>query len=290
MGFFKTLFTGKEETEEEKQEQKKENDFDVFKYDGVKAMQIGKVDYAIACFDRALQIKDDVETHRFYANALLQKNDIEHAISQLEAVRTAEPENTETILALAELYYQTEAYDKLNEACQKAMEINPSLAAPHFILAKMQNVQKDHINAIAQLTQAIALKEDFADAYLLRAQVLFSMQQYSEAEKDIDIVISQNDSNDETLEMKAECCQALGKNEEAKTYYNKVIELNPYFTKAYLQLGQLLKEEGNTEEAAKIVEEGLKLQPDALKDVNGNYTNMETKMQETYDSINPFKH
>ena len=290
MGFFKTLFTGKEETDEERQEQKKENDFDVFKYDGVKAMRIGKTDYAIACFERALAIKDDAETHRFCANALLQKNDIDAAVAELEAVRNLEPGNMETLLALAELYFQTEAYDRLGETCRRAMEIDPSLAQPHLLLAKMHDAQKDCINAIAQLTQAIALKDDFAEAYLLRAKVLFSMLQYNEAEKDIDVVIAQDDSNDEVLEMKAECCDALGKKEEAKTYYNKVIQLNPYLTKAYMQLGRLLKEEGNTGEAAKIVEEGLALQPDALKDINGNYTNVEAKMQETYDSINPFKH
>lgn len=290
MGFFKTLFTGKEETDEERQEQRKENDFDVFKYDGVKAMQIGKIDYAIACFERALELKDDAETHRFYANALLQKNDLDAAIGQLEAVKDMEPDNMETLLALSELYFQTEAYDKLEETCQRTMELDPSLAMPHLLLAKMYDAQKDYINAIAQLTQAIALKEDFAEAYLLRAKVLFSMLQYNEAEKDIDVVLGQDDSSDEILEMKAECCDALGKKEEAKTYYNKVIQLNPYFTKAYMQLGRLLKDEGKTEEAAKIVEEGLALKPEALKDINGNYTNMETKMQETYDSINPFKH
>ena len=77
MGFFKTLFTGKEETEEEKQEQMAKNQFDVFKYDGIQAQRIGKMDYALECYKRALAIQDDTETRVIYASALMSMDNLE---------------------------------------------------------------------------------------------------------------------------------------------------------------------------------------------------------------------
>lgn len=287
MGFFKTLFTGKEDTEEKKNEQKAQNSFDIFKYDGIQALHIGKTDYAIACFEHALEIQEDTEIHRQYANALLQKNDISGATEELEVILQTKPENKEIILTLAELYYQEEQYEKIIEACNTVINLDASLAAPHYIMAKMYRAKEDYINAIAQATQAITKNTKYNEAYLLRAQVLFAMQQYKEAEVDIDVILSQNPDNDEFLEIKAECCEAQEKIEEAKEHYNKVIELNPFLTKAYIQLGGILTKEGKKEEAAMIVEEGMKLAPDELKGITGEYTNIEEKMHNTYNSINP---
>ena len=47
MGFWNALFGGKElSPEEEKKEQEAKN-FDLLKYDGVKAMKMGQTDYAV---------------------------------------------------------------------------------------------------------------------------------------------------------------------------------------------------------------------------------------------------
>lgn len=290
MGFFKTLFTGKEESEEEKQEQQMKNQFDVFKYDGIQAQRYGKMDYALECFRRALEIQDDMETRVIYANALVGQNDLEGAIEQLEKVREVAPDDKEVLFNLAELYFQTEQYEQMEGVCNATLQLDENEAATHYLLAKMYKAKGDMINAVAQCTMAITKRADepFAEAYYLRAQLLFEMQQYTEAEADIDIVLQLDEENDEYLMMKGECCEALQKPEEAKECYTKVKTINPYVTKAYLRLGAILMAEGKKEEAAKIVEEGLQLAPEELKNVNGEYTNVEQEMRDAYKTMDPF--
>jgi tetratricopeptide (TPR) repeat protein len=53
------------------------------------------------------------------------------------------------------------------------------------------------------------------------------MQQYKEAEEDIDTILQYDEENDEFLMMKGECCEALQKQEEAKACYTKVKTINP---------------------------------------------------------------
>lgn len=288
MGFFKTLFTGKEETEEEKQEQMAKNQFDVFKYDGIQAQRIGKMDYALECYKRALAIQDDTETRVIYANALMSMDNLEAAVEQLEIVREKNPENLDVLLTLADLYFQLEQYDQMEALCNAALQVNDTVAATHYLMAKMYKAKGDMINAVAQCTLAISKREEpYAEAYYLRAQLLMEMQQYTEAEADVDVILPLDDENDEYLMLKGECCEALQKPEEAKEYYLKVKELNPYITKAYIRLGAILMAQGQKEEAAKIVEEGLQLAPEELKNVNGEYSNVEQEMRDAYKAMDP---
>ena len=288
MGFFKTLFTGKEETEEEKQEQMAKNQFDVFKYDGIQAQRIGKMDYALECYKRALAIQDDTETRVIYANALMSMDNLEAAVEQLEIVREKNPENMDVLLTLADLYFQLEQYDQMEALCNAALQVNDTVAATHYLLAKMYKAKGDMINAVAQCTLAISKREEpYAEAYYLRAQLLMEMQQYTEAEADVDVILPLDEENDEYLMLKGECCEALQKPEEAKEYYLKVKELNPYITKAYIRLGAILMAQGQKEEAAKIVEEGLQLAPEELKNVNGEYSNVEQEMRDAYKAMDP---
>ena len=291
MGFFKTLFTGREETEEEKKEHDEKSQFDIFKYDGIQALRMGQTDYAIACFEHALDIKDDIETQQFYASTLMRKGDLEGATEAFVELNRIEGEgNVETMLTLADLYFQQEDYEKMGGMCDAVMAADDSLATPYYYKACMQNAQNDLFNAVASATIAITKREDFNNAYLLRAKILCRMQQFAEAEKDIDHLIGLGlDEDDEIMMMKAEICDVLGKKEDAKTFYRKVIELNPYTTKAYMQLGNILHEEGNSKEAAALVEEGLKLAPEEMQNITGEYTNFEKKMLDAYDAINPFK-
>ena len=288
MGFFKTLFTGKEESEEEKQEQQKKNQFDVFKYDGIQAQRIGKLEYALECYRRALELEDDLETRIIYANALVSANELEDAIEQLEKARETVPENKEVLLNLAELYFQTEQYEQMEAVCNDALKLDESESATHYLLAKMYKAKGDMINAVAQCTLAISKhNEPFAEAYYLRAQLLMEMQQYTEAEADVDVILQLDEENDEYLMLKGECCEALQKPEEAKACYLKVKELNPYITKAYIRLGAILMAQGQKEDAAKIVEEGLQLAPEELKNVNGEYSNVEQEMHDAYKAMDP---
>jgi len=290
MGFFKTLFTGKEETEEEKNEQQRKNQFDVFKYDGIQAMRIGRVDYAAECFRRALDLQDDVETRVHYANLLMSHNNPEEAIVQLLHVLEQQPGNLQLMVTLAELYFQTENYELMKTVCDTLIEAAPSLPTPYYLLAKMYKAQDDPIQAVAQATLAISHQEDepFVEAYYLRAQVLYAMQQYAEAEADVDVILQPSDPTDDYLLLKAECCEAQNRLPEAKDYYQRVIDTNPFVAQAYLRLGSILMAEGHKDEAAEMLKEGLQLAPDAQKAINGEFTNLEEKMRDTYRSIDPF--
>lgn len=84
MNFFKKLFgVAKEEktpTVEELQRADEKN-FDILKFDGVKALKINSVGYAIECFTHALNIKEDLEVRDYLSQAYVGVGDYNNAVS-----------------------------------------------------------------------------------------------------------------------------------------------------------------------------------------------------------------
>ena len=67
--FFKSFFSGKSETPESEKQKNDQKNFEIFKYDGLRAQRMGRPDYAVKCFTEALAIQEEFETmgHRGYS-------------------------------------------------------------------------------------------------------------------------------------------------------------------------------------------------------------------------------
>lgn len=57
MGFFKSFFSGKSDSPANEKQKNEQKNFEIFKYDGMRAQRMGRTDYAIKCFTEALAIR-----------------------------------------------------------------------------------------------------------------------------------------------------------------------------------------------------------------------------------------
>ena len=60
MGFFKSFFSGKSDSPANEKQKNEQKNFEIFKYDGMRAQRMGRTDYAIKCFTEALAIQEDL--------------------------------------------------------------------------------------------------------------------------------------------------------------------------------------------------------------------------------------
>lgn len=119
MGFFKSFFSSKPATPEEEKQKNIQKNFEIFKYDGMRAQRMGRADYAIQCFTEALALQEDFETMGYLAQVYTQTGALDEARKLLERMTEKEPEHTSTFLMLANICYMQEDYPAMAEAARR---------------------------------------------------------------------------------------------------------------------------------------------------------------------------
>lgn len=238
MGFLSFL-SGKKETPEQEQQKTAQKNFEIFKYDGMRAQRMGRIDYAIKCFTEAIALQPDFETSGYLAQAYTQTGMLTEARTLLERMTKEEPTHS------------------------------PSLTS----LAQIELAQDDGLMALAHLTQAIMHQADYIPARLLRAQLLLDMKQISEAQEDITNVLSQEPENETALFLRAHMYTAQGDSAAAEADYRQLISLDPFFETAYKELGALLTAEHRLDEATALLAEAREMIPGFGEDITGDFSN-----------------
>lgn len=288
MNIFKALFGGEEETPEEKQKADKAKRFDMFKYDGVKAARMGQHDYAVKCYNEALAIHDDLETHDYIAQSLIHTDRLDEAMTHLEVLNEAQPCNKEILIRMADITYLMEDYSKMADLCARILEIDNECPRGNYLYARAYAGLGNPVGAVATVSRAIALDADFGAAYLLRGQLLLKMGDTDGAGKDADKLIGTYGENEDALMLKARAEAAAGRHDAAIDIYNKVTELNPFCTEAFRERGAVRYGKGDMTGAQADMQRVLELDPDKASGITGEYSaeGVEHKMHKA-SFINP---
>ncbi|MDR1004866.1 MAG: tetratricopeptide repeat protein [Prevotellaceae bacterium] len=261
MGFLQSLFGGKPADTAAGQEKNRQKQFEIFKYDGMRAQRMGRVDYAVKCFTQALALQEDFETMGYLVQASIQTGGLEEAHRLLLRMAELEPTHLSTFLSLANVCYMQEDYAGMRDAAQQALALEPDNADACYLLGKAMPGLNEPLLAIAHLTRAVALKEDYTEARLLRAETLLKLQQPAEAAADIDCLLALDPDNEAALLLRGRLREQTGLPQDAEADYRAVSELNPFNEQAYLLLGQLLLSRKRYEDAITLFDEAIDLNP-----------------------------
>ena len=254
MGFLSSLFGGNKDAES-----KKKKDFDILKYDGIRAQRIGKLTYAIKCFKEALELEEDMETMSHLATAYTQTNQMEEARAVLVRMTELAPEEAAHRLSLANLCYMMEDYAAMNEACEKALALNNESPVAYYLSAKAAIGLNNGIQAIAMLTKATMLRDDFAEAYQLRAEVLWGMRQAKDAMADVEKLLEMNPEDESALLLKGEIIATTEDAGKAMEIIDAVLSANPFNEKAYILKGNLQLAQKEFDKAIEVYDEALEI-------------------------------
>ena len=290
MGFWKSFFGGEPENPEEEKKNAEDKNFDVFKYDGVKAMRIGQFDYAERCFREAMKIKDDLEVNDYLSQTLMRLGRLDEALAEMRIMINAQPSNAALLLQAAHVAYMLEDYDEMKKLCEQALALNAENAMANYMMAQAVLGQNDMISGIAYLTKAVSQNATLGDARLLRAKTLLKMGDVKGASEDVVWLLEHTEADEDVLLMAARVAHLSGKDDTALDIYNKVIELNPFQMDAYRERGQIRYEKGDKKGAEDDMQKLLEMNPNELADVSGDYSaeGVEQAMKRVYSAINPF--
>ena len=290
MNFLKSLFGNKAENEEEKRREEEKKNFETLKYDGVRALQINQIEQALRCFSHALQLHDDLETRDYYSQALIRNNDLSGAYAQLQKLVEAEPDNLQIYLRMADVAYMMEDYVAMGNACEKAMLVDSENPQVLYRYAKACIGRDDLTNAIAMLTKAIMLNPEAYEAYLLRGETLLDSGDLDAADEDATHLLEQLADNEDVLILKARIEQKKGNKAEALTYYNKVIDVNPFSMVTFQERGPLRMELGDEQGGREDIEMAEKMAAQLAADQAQGVADedVEQKVKQAYKNVDAY--
>lgn len=290
MGFFKSLFGNNSQTSEEKRKDEDSKNFETLKYDGVRALKQGQVDYAVKCFTHALTIQEDLECRDYLSQAYMHTDELSQALEQLQLLGEAQPQNVAIFMRMAEVAFMMEDYDAMATACEKGMEADKDNPMVLFNYARACNGQGNAISAIALLTKAITLKDDFGAARLLRGELLMNMGDVKGASEDAEWLDKTVEGNEDVLLLVARIAERSGDHDKAIADYGRVLDANPFSVVAFKERGAIRMAQGDTKGAEEDMRSVLELDPKMAEGVSGAYTaeGVEHKVRTAYKSVDPF--
>ena len=305
MGFFKKLFSGQEVSPEIEKKQQETKNFDVLKYDGVAALRQGEFEYAVKCFNHALEIKTDLEINDYLSRAYTAMGQLSEAMGQLQILKEAQPDNILILKNMANIAFMMEDYDEMAVVCDKAETIDADDPQVKFLHARAVLGQGNQIIGVALLTKCITqceaknaedLKDDHVieGAYLLRGETLLKMGDLNGAGEDADWLMNHSRAeNEDVLMLKARVLHAKGENDEAIKFYDRVVDADPFSAIAYKERGAIKLEKGDKEGAEEDARKVLELTPE-VANVDGDFKaegteDIQRKVEEAYRKNNPFR-
>lgn len=261
--FFKSLFSSaSKESVEENNEKTNRNQFDVFKYDGVRAQQIGQVAYAIKCYEQALTFEEDYETLSLLASALTQVHELEEALTTTGRMVALEPENLTGRIMQINLLFLLDQPEEVVKECSEIFSFAPDNYQVYFLKGKAEKQLGLMIEAVKDLSKSLELKDDFADAYLLRSETLLSQEMTEQALADVEKVLTLAPEEEAAFLLKGRIYHHIQLHKEAESSYRKVLHLNPFNLDATLLVGELLTDQERLSEALDLYNEAIEVNPD----------------------------
>ncbi|MCD8203335.1 MAG: hypothetical protein LUD48_06815 [Prevotella sp.] len=283
MGFLKALFSGKEDDEKSQKEVENAKNFDVLKYDGVRALRTNQNDYAVKCFTHALDIQDDLEVRDYLSQAYIRIGEFDLACRQLKFLAERQPDNLPLLIRFASVYYMMEDYDSMLKICEKAILLDENSAETLYYFARAYIGKGNMNDAVEALTKTISFNAEYYDAYLLRSETYLKCGELEKADKDILFLLNIIEDNEDILILKARIERAKENAAEAISYYDKVIAANPFNVTAFRERGELKIKSGDMEGGQDDFDTANEY------DTQGEESSedIEEKVKEAYQNINP---
>jgi TolB-like protein/DNA-binding winged helix-turn-helix (wHTH) protein/Tfp pilus assembly protein PilF len=178
----------------------------------------------------------------------------------LEKAIEKDPAYAPAYAALAELYGRQprggamtrnpkENRVQIHKWCEKALELDDTLAEPHTILARLAQQQWDWTAAEREYHRAIELNPNYAAARIQHAMLLYAMQRFDEAAAEARRAQQVDPTSPLVNTWAGTAYFFVGRVEEATASWQRALELDPAFGDASLALGRAYVTQGKYEPA-----------------------------------------
>lgn len=234
------------------------------KFDALRALKIGEVDFAIRALHTSLEEIDDPECRLYLAQALQRKPDLAGSMAELTTILEAYPDYP---MALYEATKVSNGLDQHSETiayAERALatELETAQQAElHRMKAQAQLALSESEQALATIDQALQLTDEVPLYWLIKVKVLIALERWEEA-----LAVALETAEKFPEEERAYLYEGLityheGDKERAEHAFRQVVDTDPFNVEGYMHLTHLVEELLGKEAAADEMEQALDMIP-----------------------------
>ena len=231
----------------------KNYDADYYKKKGEEAYNDGKYEKALEYFRKAINQKESVENLNNLAKAYIKTNNPKMAQKCFEEAINKDIKNPQTYINMALYYCDIEKNSKKQlHYLKQAIKINPDLSETYYQIGNVYFEKGMYETSVEYYRIATTKNDVFFDAYYALGSTLYKLQNYEEAylvfQKTLEIELD----NPKVYEFLAKSALELRKYDEAVSYINNAIAVEPS-PDNYLTLAKALYQKGDYDKCINLL-------------------------------------
>jgi tetratricopeptide (TPR) repeat protein len=228
--------------------------------------QIGKIDEATVLLKEITQqVPDYLPAWSLLAEIALSQGKPGESLSLLENVLARDPQNLEALILQAEGHLAQRETKKAVEELESLSANYPHVPLINYHLARAYFEDGNLPAATAAANEAVAAKQDYADAILLLGELNLANGNATLVVPAMLGLLKRQPGLTPAWRLLQQAYRASGRPQDAVASILREIEACPQSADAYLRLGRVLREQQQPVEARQVFEHARQLVPESLE-------------------------
>ncbi|MBZ5725511.1 MAG: tetratricopeptide repeat protein [Acidobacteriia bacterium] len=204
---------------------------------------------------------NDPDARGLAASVMLDKGDVNKALSELQAVVTRAPENAVARYNLGRTYVALTQWEQARQSFQKAIELRPDYLPPRLALAQLQVARGEFDAALKSVAEVLRRDRSNANALLIESAALMGQQRFGDARKLLELMLKANPSSQDVLFQLGVVNLQEKQYKEADDAFRRSYELNPANPRGLMGVVETYMAQNKSDEAIQLLQAELHKAP-----------------------------
>jgi tetratricopeptide (TPR) repeat protein len=216
----------------------------------------------VADIDAAI-LKDnpkDSDARGLQATLLLDRGDVQKAISELQAVVNAAPDNFVARYNLGRAHVARGEWEQARQQFTEAIHLRPDYLPARLALAQLQVMRSDFEQALKSIAEILQVDKKNGAARMIEAAALMGEKKYAEARQVLETVQQANPNADVDFSL-GMLAMKQGNLKEAEDIFRRGYAAHPQDARALVGLVEALAAQGHFDQSIQVLQSELAKSP-----------------------------
>jgi tetratricopeptide (TPR) repeat protein len=207
---------------------------------------------------------NDSDARSLEASFLLDKGDINRALTELQSVVTRSPDNPVARYNLGRAHIAKGEWEQARQAFQKAIELRPDYMLARLALAQLLVTRGDFDAALKSAQEILKFDRQNKNAQLIESAAFLGEKKYGDSRALLNGMLAKNANSPDVLFQLGVVDLAEGKYKDANESFKRTYELNPTNSRGLMGMVETDMAENKPDEAIKTLEAEAAKAPNRL--------------------------